>query len=401
VHGTRLVNGGLHRPGPDPAEPPIDVPEADLKALADGNSQFAVELYKKLAEKTDGNIVVSPYSISSALAMTYAGARGETAEQMARTLHFTLPQDRLHPAFGTLTQRLQASGKEKQFQLNIANALWEQRGFPFLPEFLDLTRRNYGGGCREVDFIGDKEGARQTINHWVEEQTADRIKELLRKDDIKTNTRLVLTNAIYFKGDWERPFLKDQTRDEDFETAPGAQVKVPMMHHGGRFRYHAGPDFQVLELPYSGRRVSMVVLLPEKRYGLSVVEKSLTSDKLREGISKLSDHDGTVAFPRFKNKSRFVLNEPLKQLGIPLAFTEDADFSGINAGGGLHIQVAVHQGDVEVDEQGTEAAAATAVVLGVSAAPPLTFHADHPFLFFILDRTTGTILFLGRYTTPV
>lgn len=219
---------GCREKAADPEEPPIDVPEADLKALADGNNEFAIELYKKLAAGHDGNIVVSPYSISSALAMTYSGARGETAEQMKKTLHFTLPQDRLHPAFGGMAEQLQGE-KDGPNELHIANALWGQRGLPLLPGFLDLTRRNYGGGFREVDFLEDLEAARRTINRWVEERTQDKIRELLGPTDLGSDTRLVLTNAVYLKAAWTRPFLKEETKEAPFEVSPDEKVTVPMM----------------------------------------------------------------------------------------------------------------------------------------------------------------------------
>jgi serpin B len=384
-------------PADEPEQPPPQVPAEDLKALAEGNNAFAIDLYKKLAKK-DGNIVVSPYSIRTALGMTYAGARGQTAEEMRKVLHLTLPDEKLHPAFGATAYQLKG-GKDAPYKLNIANALWGQKGFPFRPEFLDLTKKNYAGGFRELDFARDADAARQTINRWVEEKTQDKIKELLKEGDIHRNVRLVLTNAIYFKGTWAQPFKAEWTKDEDFETAPGAKVKVPVMSVAGRFRYHAGKDFELVELPYQGERLSMVVLLPKERCGLAAVEKTLTADALREGIAKLRNHDGRLSLPKFKTNSRFKLRDPLKELGMPLAFSA-ADFSGINPGGGLSIQQVIHGGDIEVDERGTEAAAATAVIMGRSAAPEFAFRADHPFLYLLMDRTTGTLLFVGRLTTP-
>jgi serpin B len=388
----------------EPTGPTITAPEADLKALADGNNQFAIELYKKLAAKTDGNIVLSPYSISAALAMTYAGARGETAEQMRQTLHFTLPPDRLHPAFGALTQQLQANGKAKPFELNIANALWGQKGVPFRPEFLELTQRNYDGGFQTADFARDLEGSRQAINRWVAERTQGRIEELLLKGDIKPITVLILTNAIYFKGDWERAFPENQTRDEAFESAAGVRATVSMMRSKPeKFRYYAAPDYHMVELPYRGNRVSMVFILPTKRFELAEVERSLTADKLEASLVKLSERPGTVVVPRFKSKTRFnhSMKASLKELGMPLAFSFSADFSGMIDSPELLIDNVIHEAVIEVNESGTVATGTTSVIMVPrSGASSFTFRADQPFLFLIRERDSGSILFLGRFKTP-
>lgn len=383
----------------EPAEVPLEVPPEDLKPLVDGNNQFAVELYKKLAE-TDGNIVVSPYSISSALAMTYAGARGQTAEEMKNTLHFTLPPDRLHPAFGGTTRWLASVGGRKPNELGIANALWAQKGLGFVPEFLDLTGKSYGAGLRDVDFATDPGGSRQTINRWVEAQTRDRIKDLLKENDITSQVRSVLTNAIYFKGEWKHQFDKRQTYDGDFETVPGVKVKVPMMRRSElKVRASKAGPWRMLELPYAGDRLAMVVLLPMKRNGLREAESQLTPTELQQGLDRLAETEIGVHLPRFKFTSRFDLGHSLSEMGMPIAFTDAADFSGITPGRGLHIKDVIHGGSVEVDEVGTVAAAATHVVMEKIAQPP-EFRADQPFLFLIRDMKAGNILFLGRVTDP-
>jgi serpin B len=369
-----------------------------LKALADGNNAFAIDLYKQVAAKQDGNLILSPYSVSSALAMTYAGARGETAEQMKKTLHFSLPSEKLHPAFGGVTDSLQTAGKKRRYELNIANALWAQQGLEFVPEFRDITGKSYSAGVREVNF-GDREAARGTINRWVEEQTRDKIKDLLQPNDITGNVRLVLTNAIYFKGEWKHQFKKERTFDGDFETAPGVKVKVPMMRHSEiKLRTCKTETWQLLELPYAGERLSMVVLLPNKRCGLREVESRLTTAELEQALAQLGEQKLDVYLPRFQFKSRFELRQPLIDLGMPVAFSDGADFSGITPGGGLRIKDVIHGGSVEVDEVGTVAAAATAVVMDESARP--SFRADHPFLFLIRDAKSGNVLFLGRVTDP-
>lgn len=382
----------------EPAEVPLEVPPEDLKPLVDGNTRFAVELYKKLAE-TDGNIVVSPYSISSALAMTYAGARGQTAEEMRNTLHFALPPDRLHPAFGGTTRWLASAGGRKPNELGIANALWAQKGLGFVPEFLDITGQSYGAGLREVDFATDPGGSRQTINRWVEEWTRDRIKDLLTEKDITSRVRLVLTNAIYFKGEWKHQFDKQRTFDGDFETAPGVKVKVPMMRRSEmKLRASQSGPWRMLELPYAGDRLAMVVLLPAKRGGLKEAESRLTAAEFQQGLDRLAETEIDVFLPRFKFTSRFELGHTLSEMGMPTAFSDAADFSGITPGGGLHIKDVIHGGSVEVDEVGTVAAAATHVIMEESAKPE--FHADQPFLFLIRDTRAGNILFLGRVADP-
>ncbi|MBN9119465.1 MAG: serpin family protein [Planctomycetes bacterium] len=378
-------------------EPAITVPDEDLKALADGNNAFALDLYKKFAEKHDGNLILSPYSISSALAMTYAGTRGETAEQMKRTLHFTLPPERLHLAFGGVTGSLHTAGKKRPYELCIANALWAQQGIGFVPEFLDVTNRCYGSARREVNF-GAPEAARGTINRWVEEQTRDRIKDLLKSQDITPNVRLILTNAIYFKGTWKHQFSKERTFEGNFETGLGVKVKVWMMRHTDiKLRTYAGEAWQLLELPYEGERLSMILLLPNERCGLQKVASRLTLTELENGLAQLQEQKLGVFLPRFKFESRAELGRTLSELGMPLAFSA-GDFSGITPRGGLQMADVIHGGSVEVDELGTTAAAATTVKTTRSAPP--NFQADHPFLFFLRDAKSGQILFVGRVSDP-
>lgn len=394
----------FQKSGPD-EESPNDGPAADpadVQTLVQGNNEFAVELYKTLSQRTEGNIICSPFSISSALAMTYAGARGDTAEQMARTLRFRLDQERLHGTFAHIRRNLQTGGKHSPYRLRIANALWGQRGFPFVESFLQLTRQHYRAGFRDVDFAGNPEKSRRAINQWVEEQTEDKIREILMADDVSSQTLLVLTNAIYFKGTWERPFSIQHTKTESFEIQPGVSVDVNMMHDGpnARHRYFKNEEFQLLELPYKGSRLSMIVLLPRKKGGLRAVEQNLTEKQLRASLEQLSTHDGTVALPRFRIDFKVNLREILKAMGMRIAFSERSDFTGITAGGGLSISAVVHKGFIDVDEKGTEAAAATALMMADFAAPIFELRADHPFLFLIQERKTGAILFAGRVLDP-
>jgi serpin B len=386
---------------PSPASPGRGDAKADVAAVVGGNTEFAFDLYAKLRDK-DGNLFYSPESISTALAMTYAGARGETADEMTKTLHFTLKEGRLHPAFHTLIEELNGAGKKRGYQLNVANALWGQKGFGFLPAFLKLTKDNYGAGLQEVDFAGATEQARRTINAWVEKQTKDKIKELLQPGIIDSSTRLVLTNAIYFKGDWDRQFRKDLTRKEAFHLSADKTADAMLMHDHGKFKYFDGGSFQALEMPYKGKELSMVVLLPKKLDGLAELEKTLTAAKLSEWLPKVREQEVEVALPKFKMTSEFSLKNTLAAMGMKQLFDPgQADLSGMNGERNLFVSAVVHKAFVDVNEEGTEAAAATGVAVKLAAAPVRNvFRADHPFVFLIRDNHSGSVLFLGRVVNP-
>jgi len=382
----------------DPAQLKSDGP-----TLVKGNTAFACDLYARLRDR-DGNFFTSPYSISTALAMTYAGARGQTAEQMANVMHFTLPQERLHPAAGTLVRDLSGADKKRGYQLSVANSLWGQKNYGFLDEFLKLNQTCYGAGLQEVDFINAREQARKTINAWVEKQTQDKIKELLKPNHLTAATRLVLTNAIYFKAEWERKFQREATRDAPFQVTAQRKVNVPTMHTMATFPYLDGGTFDMLELPYKNGDLSMLILLPKKLDGLADLEKSLTADKLAEWQQKLRASKVQLSLPKFKMTSEFELAEQLKSMGMTLAFSPgQADFSGMNGSEPLFISAVVHKTFVDVNEEGTEAAGATAVVMYAGSAPPrkeVEFRADHPFVFLVRDNRSGSILFLGRVFDP-
>jgi serine protease inhibitor len=379
-------------------------PKADRTALVAGNNDFAFDLYGKLAAQ-EGNLFLSPYSISTALGLADAGARGATAEEMAKALHFTLEPQRLNAAFGDLQKELNGDSKNRRFQLNVANALWGQKGYGFLPEYVQLARDDYGAAVKEVDFQGNAEKARQTINGWVEEQTQDKIKELLQPGVIMPDTRLVLTNAIYFKAAWLHPFNEKQTKKEDFRL-PGDKKAgdVPLMHQNEDYAYYEDDALQMVTLPYEGGELSMVVLLPKKVDGLPDLEKSLSAAKLAEWQGKAKTYDVDLILPKFKVTAEFGLKPALEGLGMKKAFTPGADFSGISKSEKLMISAVIHKAYVDVNEKGTEAAAATAVVFAPTAIPPVrqkaTFRADHPFVFAIRHNATGSILFLGRVVNP-
>jgi serpin B len=394
VSGMELKSGKARDTSPS-------VSAADIETLVRGNSAFAFDLYQQI-RKEEGNIFYSPYSISLALAMTYAGARGETEKQMAETLHFDLPQDRLHPAFNKLDTELASrqessdSEDEDDFRLNVANAIWGQKGYEWLPDFLDTLAQNYGAGLRIVDFLRANEESRQTINQWVSDQTEERIKELIAEGDLDPGTALVLTNAIYFKARWFSPFQESATHDGQFNLLDGSTVTVPMMKQSMSFGYAEGSDYQAVELMYRGGDFSMVVLLPQAGE-FEEFEASLDAPKVEEIIGKLEKDIVILSMPKFSYDTGLRLEKTLADMGMPNAFG-NADFSGIAPNTDLYITNAAHKAFVSVDEKGTEAAAATWVaVAGLSANE---FTMDRPFIFLIRDIPTGTILFLGRVLNP-
>jgi len=380
------------------------------RTVVEGNNKFALDLYAKLSSE-EGNLFFSPYSISTALAMTYSGAKGQTAEQMAEVLHFPtrqheeetyLSQQQFHRDFGKIIQDMNARGREDKYELSIANALWGQQGYEFLDEFLELIKANYDGGLNKVDFTKATEQARQTINEWVEEKTNDKIKELIKKGVLDRMTRLVLTNAIYFKGNWASRFDEKLTRDAQFYVSASERIKVPMMNQKGKFGYIQTEDLQILELPYVEDELSMVILLPLKKDGIDTAEQQINSNKLSEWMQNLKEKEVVVFLPKFTMTQELSLAETLKSMGMVDAFTGDADFSGMNGKRNLFISAVIHKAYVDVNEEGTEAAAATAVTVRLTAVekPPPVFRADHPFIFVIRDKVTDSILFLGRVINP-
>lgn len=376
---------------------------ADMRALARGNTAFTVDLYARLRDKP-GNLFMSPYSISSALAMAWAGARGETAEQMAETLAFKLPADRIHETYGALNDRLNDGGKEGDDALVVANALWAQQGRTFLEPFTGTLKVHYDAPMREVDFAGDIDKARETINQWVEQKTRDKIRDLFKPGTLPAMTRLALVNAIYFKGGWRDPFKPAETRKQPFTRADGSTVQTPLMHQTKRFGYHEEPGVQLLTMAYRGRGLALTVVLPRTADGLPAIEGKLSAETLDTWLKSARARKVRVCLPKFKITAEFSLADQLSAMGMPLAFSPRADFSGMTGRRDLCIGTVVHKAFVDVNEKGTEAAAATGVGMVATAvqppSPPVEFRADHPFLFVIHDRSTSSILFIGRLADP-
>lgn len=403
---------GTAKPDQAPEEMPSGAPRAygdDFRMLTRGNAEFAFELYRELAPSA-GNLFFSPHSISAALAMTYAGARGATEAQMADALRFSLPRERLHPAFNSLDLALSSRGESGDgFSLNVVNAVWGQRGHGFRPEFLDVLAESYGAGVRTADFAAAPEEARVEINDWVADNTEDRITDLVPPGVINPLTRMALTNAVYFKAAWAYPFTEGATRDHPFELLDGGSAQVPMMNTEAEIGYAAGHGYQAVDLPYEEFELSMTVLLPDRgRFG--EFEESLNAALVDRIIAGLAHRTVDLDLPRFEFESMLRLSETLKSMGMTDAFDSSAaDFSGMDglsclAGddGCLYVRAALHQAFVAVDEEGTEASAATAVVMQQeSAGPPrVSVTVDRPFIFLIRDRETGTVLFVGRVTEP-
>lgn len=375
---------------------------ADNAALVASNNAFACDLYGQLSAQP-GNVFLSPYSISTALAMTYGGARGETAMQMAKVLHFGERNEAVHPSFAGFQGGLNAIQQKGDIQLAIANSLWPQQGYAFLPAFTQLCQTHYQATPTPVDFATHTDEARETINQWVSEKTNGKIQKLFKPGALDPATRLALVNAIYFKGNWAEKFDPKQTRKEAFHLADGKTSQAELMHATNRVLYAETPELKMIGLPYAGNALSMLVFLPRKADGLAAFEAKLSTQNLAEWSKSLRQKEVSYWLPKFKMTSQFALGSTLSKMGMADAFdASKADFSGMNGKRDLFIGAVVHKAFVEVNEEGTEAAAATGIGIGVTSIPaePPVFRADHPFLFAIRDNKSGSLLFLGRVVNP-
>ena len=369
---------------------------ADITAIADGSNEFGLKLYAELANKP-GNVVVSPWSISTALAMAHAGARGETATEMRAAMSFPFDGARLHRAYQATIAGLNA---EADNELNVANAMFVQDGYALLDDFVSVTRDHYAAESRALDFENASEASRLEMNEWVEDRTKDRIKDLFPRGTVTSLTRLVLANAVYFKGAWAAPFSERRTRETDFHLADGGSVKVQLMRRTDPTAYFRGDGFQAADIAYEGDRLSMLVLLPDEHDGLPELEARLSTDLLDTVVDGLSEISLPLWLPRFEVSGDFGLSPTLNALGMKRALTREADLSGMNGKQDLYVQAVRHKAWMKVDEKGTEAAAATGMVFGAKSEPTTVFRADHPFVFAIRDRESGAILFMGRLAIP-
>jgi len=375
--------------------------DPDVATLVQDNNEFAWSLYHQIAEH-DRNLFISPYSICSVLAMTYSGAGGNTAAEMKSALRFSLAADQLPRAFGKLIAHFDGDGKARPFQLRVANRLWGQKDYGFIPEFIKISEEHYRAGFEELDFANSADAARMRINAWVEQRTEHKIDNLIPPGLLDGLTVLVLTNAIYFKAAWLEPFHSFATEVAPFYLSDGSTIDAPMMCAEQSLLFASHESFLMLQLPYEGQAQSMIILLPRKKDGLRDLEKQLSAEALSNWLRSLSTHEVDVKLPKFKVSAAIELSGTLEQMGMKEAFAPKADFSGIATRGGLFISAIIHKAFVDVNEAGTEAAAATAVVCGRGLPPmPVPFHADHPFLYLIRDNATGAVLFLGRLANPI
>ncbi|MDD3777973.1 MAG: serpin family protein [Patescibacteria group bacterium] len=401
----------------EPKQPPkvddVGSTQQGIQQVVNANNQFAFDLYSELNKSQNGNIFYSPYSISAALAMTYEGAKGQTADEMKSVFHF--PENNiLRPNFAAIYNEINKGNNA--YELRTGNALWAQYDYKFLEDYTSRVEKYYGGKVANLDFKTETEKSRQTINSFIEEQTNDRIKDLIPSGILDPMTRLVLTNAIYFKGTWEWEFDESDTREQDFKITSTNTVKIPMMYmkpDKTTFNYADLEKLQILELPYKGEKISMLILLPKQGedydyetrerivsdYTLKDIE--ISSEKLNEYKSQMKETKlDSISLPKFEFDTKYFMKDTLSAMGMPTAFGA-ADFSGLDGTTSLQISQVIHQAFVKVDEKGTEAAAATSVIMEKTAMMPRNvFRADHPFIFAIQEKDTGNILFLGRMIDP-
>jgi len=383
---------------------PINQHQVNLaNGVVEANNLFAIDLYDKYKSK-DGNLFFSPYSISSALSMTYEGARGKTAEEMQAVLHLPNDKNQIQSDFKNIYNELNKANKT--YQLTTANALWAQKDYPFKEDYFKLVDYYYGGKVTNLDFKTNTENSRVTINNWVEDKTNDKIKDLIPKGILSSETRLVLTNTIYFKANWSNKFKAESTRNRKFKLSSGQEVDAQLMWQTSNYNYGETKDLQILEMDYLGNDLSMLFILP-KEDKLNKVENDFSKDKLEDWKKDMKREKVSVTIPKFKFETKYFMAEDLKEMGMPNAFSNGADFSGMDGKKDLQISQVIHQTFIEVAEAGTEAAAATAVTMEAmtSAGPfheeqPKIFTADHPFIFIIQQKETGNILFMGRISNP-
>lgn len=380
---------------------------SDLDSLVLSNNDLGVEVYRQIDQ--GGNVVFSPYCLSTALQMLYAGSAGITHAQMARILHFVLPEEKLQTSASELAGELGTGGRRSSddFILSIGNSLWVQGGHPLLPDFEKIVSQKYKGIAKTVDFKRKPDSTRAEINQWIKTQTRGKIMDLLGPREITELTRVVLVSTLYLNGKWQNQFDPNLTRPTPFFPSESQTITLPMMSITGNFQYLKDREFAILELPYHTRaespKVAMYIVLPNSTFGLRNVERSLSAQRLLGLIHQMKPTKVTVSLPKFKMTSSFDLKNALEKLGLADPFTSKADFSGIDGTQDLQVSNVIQKAFISVDEKGTEAGIATAIPIGLTAireAAPEVFLADHPFQFFVIDKLTGTFILMGRVTQP-
>jgi len=401
-----ILIAGCVEPGPGPSPQGFEraddsqATEAGVKELVSGSNQFAFDLYNNLKGEEQGNVFFSPWSIESALGMTYEGAKGQTAQEMEQVLHLPADDVKRQSSFARLYNLI--NEPDENFKLSTANSLWTQQDYEFLQQYFETVDNYYKGKVTNVDFETNAEGVRQTINKWVEEKTTGKIKDMIPPGVLNSLTRLVLANAVYFKGKWAIQFKEENTKKADFRTGNGT-VQADMMSLGSaKFNYAETETMQALEMPYEGGKLSMLVLLP-KEDNIETINGYLSEEKLSEIRTSMAEREVNVYFPKFKFETRYAMVPTFRGMEMTTIFSGSADLSGMGGKpGDLYVSDIIHQAFVEVNEEGTEAAAATVVVVGATAmpGPEIEFKADHPFIFLIQENETGNILFFGLAKDP-
>ena len=376
----------------------------DAKKISVQNNLFAFDLYQQIAKNNSGNLFFSPFSISTAMAMTYAGATGQTAEEMSKAMHYYSLDDEFHLSYSSYLKRLESNAKDN-IQLRIANRLWAEKKYKLMPSFVEINAKAYNSPLQNMDFMHKSEASRLEINDWVADKTENRIKDLIPSGAITSDTRLVLTNAIYFKGDWLYQFKEKDTKEDKFNLADGSTIKAQFMNFKGALNYYQNATYKMLRLPYKGVKQSMVIVMPIDQRDMEGVEKVINTTAF-DYVFFGGTPEVILSLPKFKMTLPLNLNRYLSKLGIKSAFTSGADFSKMTPSNDLYISDVIHKAFIEIDEKGTEAAAATAVIMQVESVSdyhkpkPVEFIADHPFLFYIIDDETKAILFMGRLMNP-
>jgi len=374
-----------------------------IESLAESNNLFALDLFKQIRSDSE-NLIFSPYSIGTVLAMIYTGSGGKTAEEMSEVLYFP-PPELLDPVESGVRESMKEADTMKGTDFRLANAIWAQENFSFLPDYLDRVQKYYDAPLSLMDFVetSNREESRKKINHWVEEKTNMRIQDLIQPGILDASTRMVLTNAIYFNGGWMFPFDKSATSPSLFHISKQESINADFMHQTRSYPYYEDEEIQAIGLPYKNNRMSLMVLLPKSIEGWRMISQVINHERMKLVISGMETREVQLALPKFRSELQINLKQELTSMGMGTAFSKDADLSGMTGEKNLYIDEVIHKAFIEVSETGTEAAAASAAIIGLKSSlrdDPVRFNANHPFIYFLIDRQTGCIIFTGRLVKP-